>query len=299
MSEDLIDAEFTEIGKASETKSAEKPAETGKAISTKVAAPIEIVRVDLEKMAPQFKLALPSHVSPEKFMRVVMTGLQNSPDLLSADRKSLYSACMKAAQDGLLPDGREGALVVYRGKDGPKVQWLPMTAGILKKIRNSGDLSSITAQIIHKNDAFRYWVDDEGEHITHEPLLFGDQGETIGVYALAKTKDGSVHIEVMTEQQIQSVKGISKAKDFGPWSGPFADEMRKKTAIRRLSKRLPMSTDLDDVIRRDDDLYDLTKQHEVDPSLPGKNQRKQLDEKYGAKGMELLSTSKDEAGERE
>src|SRR5258708_34442980 len=33
--------------------------------------------------------------------------------------------------------------------------------------------------------------------------------------------------------------------------------MAKKSAIRRLSKRLPLNTDLDDLIRRDDALYDF------------------------------------------
>ncbi len=139
---------------------------------------------------------------------------------------------MKAAADGLLPDGREAALVQFKDS----VQYLPMVGGILKKIRNSGELSSITSQIVHKGDKFRYWVDGDGEHVEHEPLVFGERGEQIGVYALAKTKDGAVYIEVLTMAQIAAVKNVSRAKD-GPWSGPFATEMHRKTAIRRLSKR--------------------------------------------------------------
>ena len=59
----------------------------------------------------------------------------------------------------------------------------------------------------------------------------------------------------MTEKQVTDVKNVSRSKDSGPWSGPFAEEMWKKTVIRRLSKRLPMSTDVEDTIRRDDDLF--------------------------------------------
>jgi recombination protein RecT len=213
-------------------------------------------------MEAQFKLALPAYIPSEKFVRVVLTAVQGNPDLLSADRRSLYGACMKAAQDGLLPDGREAALVIFNTKNGPLVQYMPMFGGLLKKVRNSGELAAITAQVVRKNDKFRYWVDGDGEHLEHEPLMFGDRGEIIGVYALAKTKDGAVYIEVMTEEQVQDVRSVSRAKDSGPWSGRFADEMRRKTAIRRLSKRLPMATDLEAVFRRDDEIFDFNGQAE-------------------------------------
>lgn len=217
-------------------------------------APIDQVRSDLNKMMPQFQMALPQNVTPEKFIRVTVTALQNSPDLLLCDRQSLYSSAMKCAADGLLPDGREAAFVKY----GTRVQYLPMIGGIFKKLRNSSEIASITSQIIHANDKFRYWVDSNGEHLEHEPLLFGgDRGPRVGVYAIAKLKDGGVEIEPMTEEDVNKVKKVSKSATSGPWSGPFESEMWRKTAIRRLSKRLPMSTELAQVIERDDELYDL------------------------------------------
>ena len=214
--------------------------------------PIDEIRGTLARMEGQIKSALPPHISPEKFTRVVMTALQMTPSLLACDRASLYGACMKCAQDGLLPDGREAALVKFK----ESVAYMPMVSGILKKVRNSGELSSITSQIVHKNDRFRYWVDSDGEHLEHEPLVFGDRGEEIGVYALAKTKDGGVYVEVMTLAQVDAIRNVSRSKD-GPWSGPFASEMARKSAIRRLAKRLPMSTDIEQTIHRDDQFYDL------------------------------------------
>lgn len=214
--------------------------------------PIDEVRGNLVKMQDQFQMALPKQINPDRFVRVVMTAVGQNPALLQASRQTLYASCMKAAQDGLLPDGREAALVMF-GRD---VAYMPMVGGILKKVRNSGELSTITSQVVHKEDRFRFWIDSDGEHLDHEPLMFGQRGEAIGVYALAKTKDGAVYIEVMDKSQIMAVRGASRAKT-GPWSGAFEHEMWRKTAIRRLSKRLPMSTDLEEVIKRDDDLYDL------------------------------------------
>ena len=60
--------------------------------SQKPLSPIDQIRSDLNKMLPQFKLALPQNVTPEKFVRVILTALQNSPDLMNCDRQSLYSA---------------------------------------------------------------------------------------------------------------------------------------------------------------------------------------------------------------
>jgi recombination protein RecT len=76
------------------------------------------------------------------------------------------------------------------------------------------------------------------------------------VFAIAKTKDGGVYIEVMSRSQIEQVRSISRSGNNGPWASWFG-EMARKTVIRRLSKRLPMSTDLAAIIQRDDELYDL------------------------------------------
>lgn len=215
------------------------------------ANPLARARGDIDKMEGQFKMALPAHIPVERFARVVMTAVGSNPDLLRADRTSLLEASLKAAQDGLLPDGRDGALVIY----GQKVQWMPMIAGILKKVRNSGELLSISAYVAHEKDKFFYRLGDD-ETIEHEPFLDGDPGKPRIVYAVAKTKDGGTYREVMTVTEVEKVRSVSKAKNSGPWT-TWWGEMARKTVLRRLAKRLPMSTDLDDVIRRDDALYDF------------------------------------------
>lgn len=219
------------------------------------------------KMESQFSLALPKHMPVERFMRVVLTAVNGNPDLLNADRQSLFEAAMKAAQDGLLPDGREGALVVYNtkvpGKDGQrdkwikKVQWMPMVAGILKKARNSGEISLITAGCVWGGDKFRYWIDDEGEHLFYEPSDKQDFNIFVAAFAMAKLKDGTVYALRVTPADVEKMRNASKAKDGPAWKNWF-DQMAQKGAIRRLSKRLPMSSDLDDLIRRDDELYDFS-----------------------------------------
>ncbi|MEN6302224.1 MAG: recombinase RecT [Armatimonadia bacterium] len=231
--------------------------------TTKSENPLVVLNDQLEKRAPQFQAALPAHIPVERFKRVVLTAIQQNPKLATADRPSLFTSAMKAAQDGLLPDGREGALVIYNTKvkiNGAEkwidaVQWMPMIAGIRKKVRNSKEIATWDAKVVYEKDEFIY-EDGLDLILKHRPYLDGDPGPVRVAYSVAKLKTGEVSVEVMTKHQIDRIRQLSKSKDKGPWVDHYA-EMAKKTVARRHSKVLPMSTDLDDLIRRDDALYDM------------------------------------------
>lgn len=215
--------------------------------TTKAMTPAQHLRATLQAMTPELSAALPSHIKPERFNRVVMTVVQLQPGLLTADRQSLLASCLSCAKDGLIPDGREAALVLF----GSKVQYMPMFTGIQKRIRNSGEVASVQAHVIHENDHF---VIRRGlnETIEHTPLFPGDRGKPIGAYAVAKFKDGSDPIfEVMDVAAIEKVRKVSRSSGNGPWS-QWWDEMARKTVFRRLSKWLPMDAEVDDLLRRDD-----------------------------------------------
>lgn len=205
--------------------------------------PVAVIRQSLTAMAPELKAALPAHVSVEKFTRVAMTAIQNTPALQNADKRSLFGAVVRLAQDGLLPDGREAAIVMF----GQQAQAMPMIAGVLKKIRQSGEVAKISAQVVYENDSFvvSYGFDED---VTHNPPALNEpRGKPIGAYATAVLKDGSRLLEVMSLEEIEQVRNVSRAKGNGPWV-QWWGEMARKTVMRRLSKRLPMSTDLEDEI---------------------------------------------------
>jgi len=201
--------------------------------------PIDALRGTLIQMKPQLEVALPPHVSADKFIRTTVTAVQNNQKLLSCERNSLLSSFLKCASDGLLPDGREAAIVPF----GKEAVYMDMLAGVLKKIRNSGELKSLDADVVHRNDQFDHWKDERGPHFKHVPLYGSERGDKYLAYAQAITKDGGVYLEVMDEEQLNKVRAASKQKDGAIWKN-WEEEMWKKTVIRRLSKRLPMSTDL-------------------------------------------------------
>lgn len=227
-------------------------------------SPFEEVRSQVlaPSFADQVKMALPDHISVEKFQRIVITALAKTPDLVVADRPSLFTSCVEAAADGLLPNGKEAALVVYNtkvqrgGKDVwiKKVQYMPMIAGIYKKARNSGEVKTLAAYVVYKNDGFSFAYGFEPT-ITHNPVL-GDRGEAIAVYAVAVMADGCRDLEVMAIDEVEKVRNASKAKDSGPWKA-WWEEMARKTVVRRLAKRLPLTPDLERVINRMDAMYEF------------------------------------------
>lgn len=211
----------------------------------------------LTAMSGQFGVALPSHIKPEKFQRVVLTVVQSNPDLMAADRQSLFDSCIKCASDGLIPDGREAALTVFNtkvkvnGQDKwiKKVQYIPMFTGIQKRVRNSGLIDSIKAHVIYENDEFM-WTQGFNEIIEHKPLFPGDRGKPVGAFALAEFKDGSKQFEVMDVNAINKIKDASKSGKFGPWVD-WWDEMARKSVFKRLAKWLPLDADVDDLIDYD------------------------------------------------
>lgn len=228
-------------------------------VQIKQLSPVEALKQSIMAMTPQFLAALPKHISVDKFVRVILTAANTSPKLVSADRNTFFASCMKAASDGLLPDGKESALVPYNTQGGGcSIQYIPMYAGILKKIRNSGLVAMIDAVIVYKNEKFSYSIGTTGPQVNHEPDPFGaDPGEVRGVYAYAILKDGSRYYEFLSPKQVDAIKSASKSAKNGPWSGQFELEMWKKSAVRRLSKRLPMSTDIEKTFEHDDDDYEL------------------------------------------
>lgn len=230
----------------------------------------EIFRGQLTKMEGEFQMALPAHIPVERFMRIILTAVNANPKLLTADRRSLFEAAMKAAQDGLLPDGREGAFSIYstkvKGKGGEpdkwidKVTWMPMIAGIRKKVRNSDTIETWDVRAVHDKDEFDYELGDN-PYIKHKPHIRGDRGPLIAFYSIATLKSGEKSRDVMSVAEVEYVRDTYSKKDRDgnfsqAWTKSFG-EMGKKTLARRHSKELPMSTDLDDLLRRDDDLYDL------------------------------------------
>ncbi len=241
----------------------------------------------------KFRATMPAGVNLERFTAVVVRAVQEDPKLLSSstDKASLFLACQHAAQAGLLPDKREGALVMY----GDKVQFLPMIAGLRKRLAGAG--YDLRAELVHQNDDFDYSLGDE-PHLTHKPAPFGkDRGPVIGAYAVATNlATGAKYREVMDVSQLDAVQKVSRGSG-GPWTGPFKGEMQRKTVGRRCIKQLPIDDRvLNEILERDNaDNFDLS------AAEAGKREASSTASKAqeAARGATQATTRQDEAVDAE
>ncbi len=250
-------------------------------LATRTDNPIAVLSTQLEQRAIEFRKVLPAHITPEKLQRTILTAVQGNPALLEASRQSFIMAAMKCAQDGLLPDGREAALVEFKTsvKEGSNwvqkrlVQFMPMVYGLRKKILQSGEISAIEVGIVYAAEVakgtFLYEVGLEPP-LRHRPSLDLTAEETtddqiVAAYSIATMKDGTRSFELMRRFEIDRVREASQTgatKDRkgqtrqpkGPWVDWFP-EMAKKTVMRRHAKTLPMSGDILDVEARDEAAY--------------------------------------------
>lgn len=259
---------------------------TGKALTK-----TDTFRGFLNQQKGEFDKVLPSHISFEKFQRTVMTAVLVQPALLEADRSSLMVSCIKAATDGLLPDNRDAALVIFNSKEGnnwiQKVQYLPMYAGILKKVRQSGEMASVVTHVVYEKDKFEYILGDE-ERIVHEPYTGKeDRGAIIAAYCIAKLKDGTVFREVMTLQDIEKVRRTSKSGNDdqnnpkGIWKSWY-EEMARKTVFRRMAKWLPQSIEkFETVFQNDDSMGVMDDVTPAEPEAIGQDDSLTIDNETG------------------
>lgn len=203
--------------------------------------------------------ALPPTIQSDRFKSVVISAVTKNPSLLRADRQSLIVACTQAAHDGLLPDGRDGAITAFRDRRSGSylAQWMPMVAGILKRCREKGELTSISAYCVYKQDEFEVVLGDEPK-ILHKPDFLAQRSDKdiVLAYAIFRNGDEVVHREFMTRDEIEHTRSVSRARDGNAWKDWYG-EMCRKTVVRRGSKSVPLSSDLAQIIEREDQWVDV------------------------------------------
>lgn len=209
-------------------------------MNTKALSPREAFRAELTSanVQSQLGLALPKHVSKERFSRVLMTSVVQNPALLDAKRVTLFQSAMTIAQLGLLPDAvlGEAYLVPYKDKVQPQIGY----KGMLKLARQSGQISTVETGIIHSKDEFIWEMGVESK-FSVKPAL-GDRGEPIAVFAILRYKDGGFEYEVMTVDEIEKIRKASPSGNSPAWKNSWG-EMARKTVLRRVLKRAPLSTE--------------------------------------------------------
>ena len=207
----------------------------------------------IDKMQPSLDENLKgTGISVNRYIATAKTAIQTHPQkdkLESADRNSLYLAIKKSAGDGLMPDGREAALVVY----GNTVQYQPMVQGLVKLARNSNEIESINSEVVYENDEFELYYDFDGTKFKHAPNWSGDRGSPILVWASVKLKSGEVIARAYPKERILQIASRSKmSKNYHPGQGLDWEEFWRKAAIRNILKYAPKTTAIEKALEESD-----------------------------------------------
>lgn len=212
----------------------------------------------------QIRLALPKHLTADRFARIALTELRNTPKLLECTQESFLGAIVQASQLGLEPGNSLGSAYLipfdknYKDDKGnwhkeKQCQLLIGYRGYIELARRSGQIESISARCVYEGEHFEC---DFGikEKLEHCPNLDSDVGEFRLAYAIARFKGGGYQVALMTKRQIEKIRKESKAakSSYSPWNNPdHYPEMCKKTVIRRLCKYLPLSPELSQAVALD------------------------------------------------
>lgn len=180
--------------------------------------------------------ALPPDVPVARFIRATVTALMTTPELVELERHSLFTALVRCAADGLMPDGRQAALAPFKkkGSNVKRAQYLPMIGGYRKIAAEHG--WSLRTNVVREGDDFELALGDSPV-ITHRPDL-NAAGDVTGAYAIA-VNGPRREVAYMSRAEIEKVRKTSHASGSGPWVEWF-ERMAEKTVGRRLFAKLPL-----------------------------------------------------------
>ena len=220
-----------------------KTAATGK---QQTPATIQSLLVD-PKFQKQMTLAMPKHMTAERLARIALTELRKTPALAQCNQMSFMGAIMQCAQLGLELGGALGHayLIPY----GQTATFILGYRGMIDLARRSGQMVSLTANIVYEHDDFNYQLGLSPD--VHHVPADGERGNMTHVYAVANLKGGGVQFEVMSKYEVDKIRAGSKAGKSGPWVTHY-EEMAKKTVIRRLFKYLPVSIEMSRAVGLDE-----------------------------------------------
>lgn len=199
----------------------------------------------IKALEAEIKRALPSVITPERFTRMALSAINNTPKLAECTQMSFLAALMNAAQLGLEPNTPLGQayLIPFQNKGVLECQFQLGYKGLINLAYRNDQLQTIQAQCVYANDQFEYELGLEPK-LNHKPCI-GERGELVAVYALFKLQNGGYGFEVMSKTDIdEHAKKYSKAvnSSYSPWKTAYS-EMAMKTVVKKVLRFAPLKTD--------------------------------------------------------
>lgn len=207
----------------------------------------------LQRMRPQVAMALPQEMSADRMVRMCMSVVQQNPKLLDCSTESVLGCIMTSAQLGLYPDNSvlgHAYFVPYK----KKCTFIAGYKGLINLASRSGKVTSIMGYAVYDGDPFEY---EYGLNpvLKHKPSGDPiDSRELTHVYGIARMLNEPIpQFVVMSKEEVDKIRARSPAfrGGYGPWIDDY-EPMAIKTVIRRLTKYLPLTSELQRAIGLDE-----------------------------------------------
>lgn len=213
---------------------------------------IKTLRDTLMKGLEQMKLVMSKEMSPERMIRIAVNAASRNPTLAKCTPQSVGLALMNASQMELEPNGRDAHLVPYWNSSAGVYEavFMPDYKGLIKLAYRSGEVGTFDAKAVYENDLFDFQYGTE-QFLNHKPAI-QNRGKLLCAWAMCKMKEGGETFVVMDRDSIEKRKAASQTgrKDKGPWHD-WEEEMWAKTAVKQLSKLLPLGEKFEQAVDYD------------------------------------------------
>lgn len=220
----------------------------------------------INAMSGEIAKALPQVMTPERFTRIALSAVSNTPKLGNCTPQSFLGAMMNAAQLGLEPNTPLGQAYLIpfenRKKGVTECQFQIGYKGLIDLAYRSGEVKMIDAQTVYENDEFEYELGIDPV-LKHKPART-NRGNPIYFYATFKLTNGGQGFQVMSIEDVREhAKKYSKTYNNGPWQTNF-EEMAKKTVLKKLLKYAPLKTEFVKQVTSDETIKTSISDHMED-----------------------------------
>jgi recombination protein RecT len=214
-------------------------------------------RVQISKLLPNF-------IRPDAFISSFLMYVLKNPDLMDCSRHSLLGCAFKLAQYGLIPDDVTGQAYLSYEYNRSKVKectFIIGYKGLITLAKRSGQIEDVETEVVYaanENDG-DYFDYDLGltKKLEHKPVGLDDPNRITHFYAIMYLPGGRQSFKVLTRKAVEKIRDEALqgkapgSKPFIVWTKKF-DEMGMKTAIRKLFKNTPISSDMMNAISTDE-----------------------------------------------
>jgi len=182
--------------------------------------------VMLSEHSKEIAALAPEYLNKNRMLSIFLEAV-NNPKIRACTKTSVLKSAKRMAELGTEIVGAGGAWLVPYGNE---LTVIPDWRLIVKKAREAGVITHATAEVVYEGDTFSY---ERGmnPNLVHKPSL-SKRGKPIAVYCVYTLPDGSKDFTVMLTDEVEVIRGKSKAKNAMAWTD-FWGEMAKKTVIRR------------------------------------------------------------------